>query len=56
MKLMDDKLPVSGDQNGPERFKVIFELQKAIDKGLSSGPTTPFDPDLFKCKMRDAHN
>ena len=34
---MDDKLPVSGDQNESERSKVISELQKAIDEGLSSG-------------------
>lgn len=53
---MDDKLPVSGDQNEPERSKVIFELQKAIDEGLCSGPANPFDPKLFKRKMREARN
>lgn len=53
---MDDKLPVSGDQNESERSKVISELQKAIDEGLSSGPATPLNPKLFKCKMREARN
>ena len=53
---MDDKLPVSGDQNEPERSKVIFELQKAIDQGLSSGPAIPFDSDLFRGKMHEARD
>lgn len=53
---MDDKLPVSGDQNESERSRVILELQKAIDQGLSSGPAIPFDPKLFKRKMRGASN
>jgi len=54
MKLMDEKLPVSGDQNESERSKAICELQKAIDQGFSSGPVIPFDPDLFRGKMHKA--
>jgi len=53
---MDDNLLVSGGQNESERSKVISELQKAIDQGLSSGPAIPFDPKQFKLKRREAHN
>ncbi|GLO80264.1 type II toxin-antitoxin system ParD family antitoxin [Sulfitobacter pontiacus] len=36
-----------------ERGVVIAELQAAIDDGLSSGPTAPFDPVAFKQKMHE---
>jgi antitoxin ParD1/3/4 len=35
-----------------EREVVIAGLQDAIDAGLNSGPAAPFDPAVFKQKMR----
>jgi len=35
-----------------ERGAVIADLQAAIDAGLNSGPAVPFDPAVFKQKLR----
>ena len=56
---MNDKSPVSNGEtvnpNDPERKTAISKLQHAIDLGRSSGPAIPFDPVLFKQKMRKTH-
>ena len=55
---MDDKLSVSKDKmnktRNSKREVAILKLQHAIDVGHSSGPAIPFDPVLFKQKMRQA--
>jgi len=57
---MDDKLSVSKDKmnktRNPKREVAISKLQHAIDVGRSSGPAIPFDPVLFKQKMRKTHD
>ncbi|WP_439143765.1 type II toxin-antitoxin system ParD family antitoxin [Planktotalea sp.] len=36
-----------------ERQRAIAELQAEIDKGINSGPATPFDIDDFKKRARE---
>ena len=57
---MNDKSPVSSGETGnpsdPKREVAISKLQHAIDLGRSSGSAIPFDPVLFKQKMRKTHD
>jgi antitoxin ParD1/3/4 len=36
------------------RREAIATLQAAVDEGLNSGPSRPFDPQAFKARMRGA--
>ena len=38
-----------------EKRAAIAVLQSAIDEGLDSGASAPFDPDTFKSAMREKH-
>jgi antitoxin ParD1/3/4 len=37
------------------RQDAIAAIQSAIDEGISSGEAGPFDPAVFKLKMREKH-
>lgn len=45
-----------GKQSEFEHFKMLSELQKAIDAGFNCGPEVSFDPESFKRNMHETRN